>query len=108
STAHTGRELALGIGFAGATFAIASEARPSGAIRSGFGTDQRALVVGAAMVGAAVASLFLDEEEARPADDATIERARREYQRRVAGGAAESRDRLSDYRVVLRIQPEGL
>lgn len=108
STAHTGRALALGIGFAGATFAIASQARPSGTIRSGFGTDQRALVVGAAMVGAAVASLFLDTEDARPADAATIERARRDHDRRVARAAAEARERLSGYRVVLRIQPEGL
>ncbi|HET8771558.1 MAG TPA: hypothetical protein VFM71_11300 [Gemmatimonadaceae bacterium] len=108
STARMGRALALGIGFAGATFAIAREARPPGTIRSGFGTDQRALVVGAVMVGAAVASLFLDDEAARPADAATIERARRDYDRRVSRAAADSRERLADYRVVLRIEPEGL
>ncbi len=108
STARTGRTLALGIGFAGATFAIASQARPDGAIRSGFGTDSRALVVGAAMVGAAVAALFLDKEERRPADAAAIERARRDYDRRAARAAAQSRERLADYRVVLRIEPEGL
>ena len=107
SMARRGTMIATGLAFAGVTFAIASQARASGPIRSTFRTDQRAMVVGSAMLGAAIAGLFLDRGKQRPSRAADIVRARAEYEARVAAAADAYRARIAKYRVVLQIEPES-
>lgn len=106
SGTRRGAMLAGGLAFAGATIAIAQGARAQEPIRSGYTADGRAMIVGAAMLGAAVTGLFLDKGRQRPTDDAEIARARAAYDRRVAAAAADARDRAARFRVTLTVDQE--
>ena len=90
--------------FAGATVAMASGARAPAPIGSAFSNDSRALVVGGAMLGAAVVSLFLDRGRERPVTERDIARAREEYDRRLAQQLDEARARAARYRVTLTME----
>lgn len=106
SGARRGAMLAGGLAFAGATVAIAQGARAGEPIRSGFAADSRAMIVGVAMLGAAVTGLFIDKGRERPADEAEIARARAAYDRRIAAAAADARERAGRFRVTLTIEQE--
>lgn len=95
-----------GLAFAGATVALASGGRAEEPIRSGFAVDDRAVVVGGAMLAAAVAGWFIDRGKVRPPDQADIARARAAYDRRIAGIVTESKARADGYRVTVRLTPE--
>ena len=105
STARRGAIVLGGLAFAGATVAIANGARAEGALRREYRADTRALIVGAAMIGAAVTGIFLERGRSRPADEETVRRARAEYDARVTAAEAAARTRLARYRVTLRIDP---
>jgi hypothetical protein len=92
-----------GLAFGGATIAIANGARAQEPIRSGFDADNRAMIVGGAMVAAAVTVFVLDHGRSRPANDAEIARARVAYDRRVAALQAESAEQAGRYRVTLTV-----
>ncbi|MHB1296922.1 MAG: hypothetical protein ACYC0B_00215 [Gemmatimonadaceae bacterium] len=107
SASRRGAMVLGGLAFAGATIAIANGARAEGALRREYSADSRAMIVGAAMVGAAVTGLFTDRGRTRPADEETIRRARAEHDARVNAAEAAARARAARYRVTLRMEPEG-
>lgn len=101
SSMKRGMLIAGGALFAGATVALANGGRAGEPIRSAFSMDGRALLVGGAMLAAAVGGLFMDDAGERPATAADVARARAAYDRRVAAGQAEARRTAARYRVTI-------
>lgn len=101
---RSGTAIAGGIAFAGATIALANGARAPEPLRSAFSSDSRALLVGGAMLGAAVASIILDRGRERPPTAREIAQARAAYDRRVAQQLEDARARAARYRVALTLE----
>lgn len=100
------RMAVAGVLFTAFTIAIASEARAEEPLRTAFVTDSRAILVGGAMIGATVASFFLDKGQAIPENIKSNLNARETHRLALADAERENRRRVATYRVTVRMYPE--
>jgi hypothetical protein len=101
------RTFFTGIFFAGATYAIATQARAPEPLRSDFGNDGRAMMLSGMMLAATISTIWLDKGVPdRDAIQANL-RARDDHRRAMLDAEAENRRRIAAYRVTIRVAPEA-
>jgi len=92
--------------FAAATIAIATVARAEEPIASEVDTDGRATLVGVAMIGAAVAGFWLDKGTVSVPNLQSNMAVRAAYRKALLDAEAANRQRITEYRASLKIQPQ--
>ncbi len=97
-----------GIFYTALTFAIASQGRTiDPALKSAYGTDSRATMIGVAMIGATAFALWKDKGTPSRENILANARAREDHRRAVTDAEAENRRRIAAYRVSMRVAIEG-
>lgn len=97
---------AKGLLFAALTYGVAAQGRANEPLRSAHPTDVRGIGLSGGMIAATVVAMFIDKGRALPDNIEENRLLRAAYAESVVAAAAETRRRIAEYRVSVRIEPE--